>query len=149
MHLVLLLTRVSRMVSYDIESWAQRPGGLSSPAFYVAAILWLAGPLESSRVAAISGMSRSAVSSLIKTLVRDGWVERSYSEADARVVFVSLSQEGQARIATIVLGVNARERHWASALNQAEREQLIGLLAKMMTNVPETLPDHATDESAK
>ncbi|MGA1838086.1 MarR family transcriptional regulator [Herbiconiux sp. 11R-BC] len=133
MHAILLLTRVSKMVSYDIESRAQRPGGLSSPAFYLAAILWLTGPLESSVAAAISGMTRSAVSSLTKTLVRDGWVVRTHSETDARSVLISLTEEGSARIGAVIGGVNARERHWVSNLTPEETTQLIALLAKLVS----------------
>jgi MarR family transcriptional repressor of emrRAB len=141
MHAILLLTRVSKMVSHDIESRAQRPGGLSSPAFYLAAILWLTGPLESSVAAAISGMTRSAVSSLTKTLVRDGWVLRTHSETDARAVLLSLTESGSARIGAVVQNVNDREKHWVSNLTADETGQLIALLAKLVSPAPDGAQD--------
>ena len=76
MVMVLLLHRVTNAVVYDLESTVHRPAGESWSAFRPVFTLWISGPLEPSRLAAASGMSRQAVSSLAKTLEQDGLVER-------------------------------------------------------------------------
>jgi len=135
MGLVLLLIRAAKLVQHDLESNAQRPHGLSSAAFYVAAIVWLAGPLESSKVATIAGMSRSAVSALTNTLVRDDWIARDHSTTDARSVRLSLTEEGRRRIQDVFHAVNGREQMWAARLGQDEIHELTRLLAKLI-NAP-------------
>src|SRR5512139_2906458 len=86
MRLVLSLHRVTSAVVYDRESSVHRPNGWSWPGFRVLFALWAVGPMESKRVAQLSGMSRAAVSALVNTLERDGLVSRTQSESDRRVV---------------------------------------------------------------
>ncbi|GAA0990920.1 MarR family winged helix-turn-helix transcriptional regulator [Subtercola frigoramans] len=136
MHLILLLVRVSSVISFDLEARAQRPSGFSSPGFYLSGILWLAGPLESSRLAAIAGMSRAAVSALAKTLVKHGVLLRSPSPSDGRSVIYSLTPEGTRMIATAFGRVNARESEWASALSRDEQADFVRLLEKVLRGSP-------------
>ena len=76
MRLVLTLHRVTNTLVYDLEATVHRPRGWSWPGFRVLFVLWLAGPTEAKRAAELSGMSRAAVSALVKMLERDGLVER-------------------------------------------------------------------------
>ena len=61
MRLVLSLYRVSNALVYDLESTVHRPAGWSWAGFRVLFVLWTSGPLETSRAAELSGMSRAAV----------------------------------------------------------------------------------------
>src|SRR3954471_7644254 len=72
MRLGLTLHRLAGALVYDWESTVHRPRGLSWGGFRVLFVLWLAGPLESRHAARLAGMSRAAVSALVKTLERDG-----------------------------------------------------------------------------
>lgn len=131
MQLVLLLHRVTNAVVYDLESTVHRPAGWSWSAFRAVFTLWISGPLEPSRLAERSGMSRQAVSSLSKTLEADGLIERRTVERDARSVVLSLTSLGGDRIAEVFVSHNSREAEWAAVLEPAERSQLIGLLGKL------------------
>jgi DNA-binding MarR family transcriptional regulator len=132
MRLVLMLHRTVGMLVYDLESSVHRPHGLSWPGFRVLFVLWIAGPLESRRVAELTGMSRAAVSALVKTLERDGFVHRRHLEHDRRMVELSLSERGEAGIARTFAAHNRREQLWAQGLSREEQETMFVLLRKIM-----------------
>jgi DNA-binding MarR family transcriptional regulator len=132
MELVLTLHRAVGMLVYDLESSVHRPRGLSWPGFRLLFTLWIVGPLEVRRVAELSGMSRAAVSALVKTLERDGFVQRRPLEHDRRLVELSLTEHGRAEIARTFSAHNRRERLWGDALSPEEQKTMIELLRKLM-----------------
>lgn len=131
MAMVLLLHRVTNTVVYDMESTVHRPAGWSWSAWRALFTLWISGPLEPSRLAELSGMSRQAVSALAKTLEADGLVERRDAERDGRSVLLSISRAGELRLTRAFRDHNRRETEWASALDADERATLTHLLAKL------------------
>lgn len=131
MVMVLLLHRVTNAVVYDLESTVHRPAGWSWSAFRTVFTLWISGPLEPSKLADASGMSRQAVSALAKTLEHDGLVERRTASHDARSVVLSLTDLGTDRIARVLVEHNRREADWAAVLDPDERTTLTRLLAKL------------------
>ena len=131
MELVLLLHRVTNTVVYDIESTVHRPAGWSWSAFRAGFTLWVSGPLEPSRLAELSGMSRQAVSALAKTLEGDGLVERSAATNDARSIVLALTPLGVERIEQVFMAHNRREADWAGVLEPDERRELTRLLTKL------------------
>ncbi|HKN51238.1 MAG TPA: MarR family transcriptional regulator [Amycolatopsis sp.] len=134
MRLGMTLHRLAGALVYDWESNVHRPHGWSWGGFRVLFVLWLAGPREPRHVARLSGMSRAAVSALVKTLERDGLVTRTPVPHDRRAVRLSLSPHGRTAVADAVAAHNAREQAWFSALSPAERSVLIGLLEKLTTS---------------
>ncbi|GAA2774930.1 MarR family transcriptional regulator [Saccharopolyspora taberi] len=131
MRLVLTLHRVTSALVYDLESSVHRPRGWSWPGFRVLFVLWLAGPMEGKRIAELAGMSRAAVSALVKTLERDGMVTRRQDEQDRRVFSFELTGTGREAILGAYAAHNEREQAWVSALSRPERTILIGLLEKL------------------
>lgn len=142
MTMLLLLHRVTNSVVYDLESTVHRPAGWSWAAFRAVFTLWISGPLEPSRLAEASGMSRQAVSSLAKTLEHDGLVERRTAAHDARSVVLSLTDEGTDRIERTFVGHNRRESEWAAVLDPDERADLTRLLAKLADGTREPWVNH-------
>ena len=132
MQLVLTLHRAVGMLVYDLESSVHRPRGLSWPGFRLLFALWIAGPCEVRRVAELSGMSRAAVSALVKTLQRDGLVQRRPLEHDRRLVELSLTEHGRDEIARTFSAHNQREQLWGEALTPEEQKTMIELLRKLM-----------------
>jgi DNA-binding MarR family transcriptional regulator len=131
MALVMLLHRVTNTVVYDIESTVHRPAGWSWSAWRALFTLWIAGPIEPSRLAELSGMSRQAVSALAKTLSADGLIERRSAERDARSIVLSISPAGEDRLRRAFRDHNRREAEWAGALDADERDTLVRLLGKL------------------
>jgi DNA-binding MarR family transcriptional regulator len=136
MLLFVLLARVARITSYDFESAVHRPAGLNYSSFFLVALLAVNGPMESARLAGASGMSRAAVSSLVKTLERDGWVGRSPSLSDRRASVLALTAEGRERIPALFESLNARESEWSSPLSSTDRGELVRLLRLVLTGAP-------------
>jgi DNA-binding MarR family transcriptional regulator len=85
-------------------------------------------------------MSRASVSAILKTLVRDGWVERSPSPHDGRSTTLALTAAGAARIPDLFLRLNRREQAWAHTLDATERTQLVGLLRRVLDGAPDDAP---------
>lgn len=57
------------------------------------------GPLPAGELAAAGGVSPATVSQLVDRLVEDGYVERVRSDADRRVVLVTLTRLGEEKLA--------------------------------------------------
>lgn len=142
MQMILLLHRVTNTVVYDLESTVHRPAGWSWSAFRAVFTLWISGPLEPSRLAELAGMSRQAISSLVKTLAGDGLVERASARHDARSVVLSLTDAGVDRIERIFIEHNRREADWAGVLEPDDRAQLTRLLAKLADAAHEPWVNH-------
>lgn len=132
MRMVLTLHRVTSALVYDLESSVHRPSGWSWPGFRVLFALWLAGPMESKRVAELSGNSRAAVSALVNTLEREGLVTRERAKHDRRAVLITLTSKGHNAITGAFQQHNEREQAWANALSKPERTIFIGLLEKLL-----------------
>jgi DNA-binding MarR family transcriptional regulator len=131
MRLVLLLHRVTNAVVYDLESTVHRPSGWSWSAFRALFTLWIDGPLEPSRLAETSGMSRQAVSALAKTLAADGLITRSGAAGDGRSVLLALTDVGRERLEEAFRAHNEREGAWSGVLSAGERATFVRLLAKL------------------
>ncbi|TCP50776.1 DNA-binding MarR family transcriptional regulator [Tamaricihabitans halophyticus] len=131
---VLTLNRVANIVTYDLEAAVHRPRGRSWSAFRLLFVTWLAGPLEPKRAAELTGMSRAAVSNLVKGLSSDGVLDRLPGTRDGRSVRLSLTDKGAAEMVELFRVHNEREQEWASALTDAEQRILLMLLDKLITN---------------
>ena len=142
MELILLLHRVTNVVVYDLESRVHRPAGWSWAAFRAVFTLWISGPLEPSRLAETSGMSRQAVSSLVKTLEADGLIARSAATHDARSVVLSLTPLGTRKIVQVFREHNVRETDWAATLDADERDTMTRLLRKLASAAQQDWVSH-------
>ena len=132
MRVVFMLTRVASLITYDLEASVHRPRGLTWPGFRLLVVLGASGPMEITAAAEQSGMSKQAVSALLKSLVRDGLVAREASPSDGRAVNLSLSERGREAFAAAKIANNEREKLWCEGLAPEERDQLVALLLKLL-----------------
>ncbi|WP_280236248.1 MarR family winged helix-turn-helix transcriptional regulator [Nocardia cyriacigeorgica] len=130
--LLLSLNRASAMITYDLEAGVHRPRGWSWASFRLMFVIWLAGPLESKRVAELAGMTRAAVSNLSTPLETQGLLRKTADENDRRAVQLSLTEAGTARMRDVFSEQAERERAWTSALSEAEQRILVLLLNKLI-----------------
>src|SRR4051812_26931119 len=112
--------------------------GLGNGDFDVLASLRRAGPpfrLTAGELSASTLVTSGAVSKRLDRLEARGLVERSVSAVDARGREIQLTAEGRALTDELVV------RHWdnedrlLAALDAGEREQLAGLLRKLLLDV--------------
>lgn len=130
--LLLTLNRASSLITYDLESGIHRPEGRSWAAFRIMYVLWLAGKLEPHRLAEVAGMSRAAVSNLVRPLCEQGILKRESHPDDGRAVLLSLTEKGECAARGAYQAQNVREAQWVAALSREERDTLVALLAKLV-----------------
>src|SRR5215475_407896 len=128
---VFTLIRAAERVTYDLET-AQRPMGWTWPGFRVLFWIWLLGPLEPREIATLASASRASISSALNTLERDGFVVRSRTSSDRRLVTVELTELGSSRIQEAFRATNARERELMARFDADERATLAQLLGRLL-----------------
>ena len=132
--LVFTLVRAADRITYELDA-AQRPMGWTWPGFRVLFWIWLLGPLEPRRIAALVSASRASISSALNTLERDGFVVRSRDSRDRRLVTVELTARGREQILEAFKAVNSRERAWLAPFSAEEQESLAKLLGSLLESV--------------
>jgi len=131
---LLSLNRASGVVTYDLESVVHRANGGSWATFRIMYVLWLAGPMESRKLAELTGMSRAAVSNLTGPMVKFGLLSRESHDKDGRSVILGLTDLGREEIAAIFARHHRREIEWVSKLDPDEQQTLVRLLNKLVSN---------------
>jgi DNA-binding MarR family transcriptional regulator len=125
------LIRASERMTYEFET-VQRPQGWTWPGFRVLFWVWLLGPLEPRTIARLASTSRASISSALNTLERNGFVVRSRSSSDRRLVTVELTERGSERMADAVAATNKREQELVANFSADERRTLAELLGRLL-----------------
>lgn len=79
----------------------QAESGMATPHFMLLKSIACEGPARVSDLAALMGVKNPAASMLIQQLESEGLLARQHDEADNRVVIVSLTPAGEARLAQV------------------------------------------------
>ncbi|WP_428559270.1 MAG: MarR family winged helix-turn-helix transcriptional regulator [Solidesulfovibrio sp. DCME] len=87
--------------------------------------------LSPSRLAAATGVTCATMTGVLDTLERDGCVRREHGSEDRRAVTVLPAHKGMALLDAVLPGHYDRVATAMEALTEAERDTLIGLLAKV------------------
>lgn len=130
------LIRAANRIVQDLETTVHRPAGLSWAGFRILYTIDTMGPSEPRQLARFSGVTRASVSSVLKTLERDGLVTRKRAVTDKRAVSVSLTARGQELVHRALRRQNARERAWIACFDHDESVALIGLLRRLIGHHP-------------
>ncbi len=138
MQTVFSLTTTASMITYDLEAAVHRPLGLSWAAYRLMVVLFVSGPVDPTTAAPRAAMSRATVSSLANSLERDGLLVREPADHDKRSVVLALTDKGRALLDEAKRANNEREEVWCGVLTEDERQQLVGLLAKLAAQPAET-----------
>ncbi|BAU94368.1 MarR family transcriptional regulator [Corynebacterium suranareeae] len=126
------LNRVSHLLTYDFDATVHRPEESSWAAYRVIFVVWLAGPLTPARAAELTGMGKSAISNLLKPLLKQGYVTQEASAEDRRSKLLILTPKGEEYINKVFPLQNDLETQWSSSLTAIERDLLISLLNKLL-----------------
>lgn len=131
------LFRLSSKLLQDLETTVHRPRGLSLAGFRVLFTVWIHDQLEPRELARLSGVSRAAVSGVLKTLERDELIERTREQADRRLVTVRVTDRGEQLLRQTYSEQNRREREHYRSL---EPEQVAAFGAIMQQLLASPLP---------
>ena len=124
------LMRLHTRLSQDFES-VHRRRGWSWPGFRIMNVLWALGTVEVRDLARLTGDSRAAISSAVKTLERDGLVLRSRGADDRRLVNVTLTGQGITQLKEGMAEQARRERAWFATLTPSVRDDLTARLTSL------------------
>jgi DNA-binding MarR family transcriptional regulator len=124
------LMRLQTRLSQDFES-VHRRRGWSWPGFRIMNVLWAIGTVELRDVARLSGDSRAAISSAVKTLERDGLVRRISGTGDRRLVRIALTEHGSAQLKDGMHDQAQREKAWFGSLSAQARDELTAALTEL------------------
>ena len=119
------------------EQTARGVGGLGAPMLLLSLFsAELAGERWSQRdVARTLRISPATVTVSLKTLERDGYVERTADKQDQRCNRVSLTDKGRKAVKLCGESLRAVDRRMLSGFTPQEREQLTGFFRRMIDNL--------------
>jgi len=87
--------------------------------------------LSQSALARALGVERSTLGEVVERFEKRGLISRQPSPSDRRSLALHLSPAGEALMAELTPLVRDHEKRFTAALSPAEREQLVGLLARL------------------
>ena len=126
------LFRASAAIRRHMESKVLAADRLSWTSFVALWVLWVWGEMESRDLAAAVGVSRPTSTGVVTTLERRGFVQRRRNAADGRMVRVSLTELGRAKIEELFPRFNAEEVAVTAHLSGEELEAMAALLRSML-----------------
>jgi DNA-binding MarR family transcriptional regulator len=126
------LFRASAAIRRHMEAKVLADDRLSWTSFVALWVLWVWGEMESRDLAAAVGISRPTSTGVVTTLERRGLVQRRRNSADGRMVRVSLTELGQAKIEELFPRFNAEEASVTSHLSPDEQDSMAAMLRSML-----------------
>jgi DNA-binding MarR family transcriptional regulator len=126
------LFRASAAVRRHMESKVLAADRLSWTSFVALWVLWVWGEMESRDLAAAVGVSRPTSTGVVTTLERRRFVRRRRNPADGRMVRVSLTEVGRAKIEELFPRFNAEEVALTAHLSAEEQQAMAALLRSML-----------------
>ena len=129
------LFRASAAIRRHMEAKVLSDDRLSWTSFVALWVLWVWGEMESRDLAGAVGISRPTSTGVVTTLEGRGWVRRSRTSDDGRLVRVSLTEAGQRKIEDLFPRFNAEEVELTAHLDPLEQERLAALLRSMLRRV--------------
>ena len=127
--------RAANVVRNHMERKVLADEDLSWAAFTVLFVLWIWGEQQTRHLAVEAGVTKGTLTGVLKTLEKRGLTKRQAHDEDGRLVLVSLEPKGEAVIERLFPAFNASETQVSGALSDREKNQLAGLLRKIVRSV--------------
>lgn len=129
------LFRAANAVRNHFERTVLAEHNLSWTAFVVLWVTWIWEPIETRQIALEGGFSKATLTGVLSTLERRGWLARSRSSHDGRLVEVSLTDAGRELMVTLFPAFNAQETHISQPIDPARRAELAEMLRIVTVSV--------------
>lgn len=133
------INRASRLLLRLHES-RLRPLGFGMSQLPVLIALEDGGAMPQKELARVARVEQPTMAEMLSRMERDGVVERAPDPSDKRASLTSLSRKSRARLPKAKAALLEGEREAMIGLNQAEKEQLLGLLRRVVSNLETTAP---------
>ena len=126
------LVRVGDRLEAELSRRLRQEAGLSTTGMMLLAVLdGLGGRATSAEVGKHMPITSAAITSLVDTNERRGFVERNPDSDDRRKVQIVLTDEGRSLIDRLLPGVHQLELEIATVLSATEQETLLELLGRL------------------
>jgi len=122
------LFRAANAVRNHMERTVLAPHDLTWTAFVVLWVTWIWEPVETRTIAAEGGFSKATLSGVLTTLETRGFVSRSKSETDGRLVMVRLTPAGRRLMKKLFPKFNAEERFVVAKIKPTKRGDAADML---------------------
>jgi len=129
------LFRAANAVRNHFERTVLSENNLSWTAFVVLWVVWIWEPIETRQIAVEGGFSKATLTGVLSTLEGRGWLTRTRSTTDGRLVEVMLTDAGRALMTELFPAFNQQEKHIAGPIDPARREELAEMLRAITANV--------------
>lgn len=123
MTLISNLFRAGNAVKNHLERSVLAKYELSWTAFVVLWVIWIWEPIETRDIAAEVGTSKPTLTGVLKTLEKKGWIIKSQSKTDKRLVIVTLTKAGKKIMRQLFPEFNKEEIYLAKVTNPKSRTQ--------------------------
>lgn len=150
MAMVTSLVRVNQLLLERIDA-VLRPSGLTFARYEVLRLLAFVadGQMAMTRLGSLLQVHPTSVTSAVDRLVRQGYVQRSRSATDGRVVLASLTQAGRGVVEQATEGLN-REVFQRPGLPEEELAELTRLLGRLRAEAGDHVqPDEVSTFTAR
>lgn len=127
------LQRVAARMRLEMDTEIYQPAGFSIAHVRILIALAVVGPTTPTELARFTHVSPSSVSSVLRTLRKNGHVlvENPDDDADGRVKKVRLLPAGEEAMERTMSEMRTLEESWASPLTGPQRRTLLQLLRRM------------------
>lgn len=115
------LFRAASAVRNHFERTVLAQHDLSWTAFVVLWVTWIWEPIETRQIAEEGGFSKATLTGVLTTLEGRGFVERTRSDADGRLVIVRLTAQGRKLMNTLFPEFNREEKSVSSVVSAADQ----------------------------
>ncbi|MGD0241541.1 MAG: MarR family transcriptional regulator [Streptosporangiaceae bacterium] len=132
--------RAANAIRNQLEQQVLADEDLSWAAFTVLFVLWIWGDQQTRHLAAEAGVTKGTLTGVLKTLEKRGLARRRGHEQDGRLVLVSLEPRGRDVIERLFPAFNQGEAQVSASLTTREKDQLAGLLRKVIRTVEDDRP---------
>ncbi|MGO1542794.1 MAG: MarR family winged helix-turn-helix transcriptional regulator [Gulosibacter sp.] len=141
--LTVSLSRATARIERDLDLNACRPLGVSLSTYRVLFSLHVSGPLRPGDLSELTGLAPGSVTSILKRLEDDGYIERRRNKRNRRETIVTVTDAGREFTKQGMDASTSRQERWLSALTRGEVIELTRLLHRVI----EHDPDHTTPGS--
>src|SRR5918994_7686324 len=126
------LFRASAAIRRHMEAKVLAEDRLSWTSFVAMWVLWVWGEMESRDLASAVGISRPTSTGIVTTLEGRGYVRRSKTAEDGRLVRVTLTDTGRRKIEELFPRFNAEEVALTSHLSSEQQDAMAMMLRSML-----------------
>jgi len=129
------LFRAANAVRNHFERTVLSAHSLSWTAFVVLWVTWIWEPIETRQIAVEGGFSKATLTGVLSTLEGRGWVTRTKSATDGRLVVVVLTSDGRDLMTHLFPAFNSQEQHVVAPIDAARRQELAEMLRLITAGV--------------